>query len=113
MDEIREAHDPVAVAVNPGSPAGALIPALGDVEQVSGRELGQATGMVLDGVRDGTIAHQGQQVLGISVESARLRDSSGTQVWDHRCDVAPLEAVTLALFALSKVKAKQRSGVVW
>lgn len=117
VGEMVEAHKPVGVAVNPGSPAGALVPGLNgagvDTVQVSGRELGQATGMVLDGVRDGTIAHQGQQVLGISVEAARLRDSGGAQVWDHRCDVAPLEAVTLALFALSTVTVKPRSGVVW
>lgn len=118
--EMVEKWSQTGVALDPSSPAGSLIADLSEagIEPVlvTGRELGQATGMLLDGFEEKTIAHSGQQVLDISLESARLRDSGGSKVWDHKVDtdIAPVQAVTLALFVLTAKKPeKPRSGSVW
>lgn len=119
LAELVKNWSPVGVAVEPNSPAGSLIPALQakGIEPVfvTGRERGQAVGMFIDGFAEGTLTHQGETVLAMSVELAKVRDSGESKVWDHRVegvDVAPLQAVTNALFALCSVKPKKRSGVV-
>lgn len=107
------------LAVAPSSPAGSLLQELADAKvetvMVSGRELGQATGMLLDGYEQGTVVHAGQLELDMAVEHARLRQAGESKVWEHRGDVdsAPVWAVTLALFALvAAPPKKKRSGVV-
>ena len=110
---------PVGVAVNPSGPAGSLIPDMQakgiEPVLVTGRDDGQAVGMFLDGFTDGTICHGGELELAMAVEHARLKESGQSKVWNYRgdIDVAPLQSVTLALFALSTVKPKKRSGSVW
>ena len=110
---------PVGVAVNPSGPAGSLIPDMQakgiEPVLVTGRDDGQAVGMFLDGFTDGTICHGGELELAMAVEHARLKESGQSKVWNYRgdIDVAPLQAVTSALFALSTVKPKKRSGSVW
>jgi len=117
--ELSAEHKPVGVAVNPASPAGSLIADMqsAGIEPVlvTGRDEGQSVGMFLDGFAQGSICHQGETVLGMAVEHATLKDSGQSKVWDYLgdIDVAPLQAVTSALFALSTVKPKKRSGVVY
>lgn len=121
VDEaVRIAREQNAVvAVAPASPAGSLIQELADAKvdtmTVSGRELGQATGMLLDGYEQATIAHGSQAELDMAVEHARLRQTGESKVWEHRGDIdsAPVWAVTLALYALvAAPPKKKRSGVV-
>lgn len=114
VEELVGLWSPVGVGVDPTSPAGSLIPALEEVNApvvlVQGRERGQAVGLFLDGFAEGTVCHQGETVLGMSVEHARLRDSGESKVWDHRVegvDVAPLQSVTNALFVLTTVKPRK------
>lgn len=111
---------PVGVAVDPGSPAGSLIPELEAVKVepvlVTGRDRGQAVGMFLDGFEEKTLSHQSQDVLGIALEHAVLRDVGEARVWDHRVegvDISPIQAVSLALFVLVTVKPTKRSGAIW
>lgn len=118
LAELNRAWKPVAVALNPSGPAGSLIPELGERKLepllVSRGDLGRATGMVLDGITEGTVRHSSQPVLSIAVGAAQTRKVGDVKVWDLRgsTDVAPLQAVTLALFALVTAKPKKRSGVV-
>lgn len=129
--ELAERHAPTAVAVNPASPAGSLIselvealrPSRVPVVQVSGRSEAQAVGMFLDrfhgrgGDVEGrpSLSHQGQPALDMSIEHATLRDVGQSKVFDHRVesvDIAPLQAVTLALFGLSTAKTPRSGRVV-
>lgn len=128
VEEMVDKWSPVGVAVNPSSPAGSLIAELQQIPkvrskrcpllQVAPRQEAQAVGMFLDGFAGRTdegagepsLSHQGQQVLGIAVEHAELRNAGQAQTFDHRtegADVAPLQAVTLALFALATLKVKR------
>ena len=128
VEDLIEKWSPVGLAVNPASPAGSLIPELRTIPkvrskrcqlwEVSPRQEAQAVGMFLDGFAGRTdegdgepsLSHQGQQVLGIAVEHAELRNAGQSQTFDHRvegADVAPLQAVTLALFALMTLKSKR------
>lgn len=107
------------VAIAPASPAGSLLQDLTDAKvntlMVTGRELGQATGMLLDGCDQATVAHGSQQELDMAIEHARLRQAGESKVWEHRGEVdsAPVWAVTLALFALASAPPKKkRSGLV-
>lgn len=119
LEKLIDEWSPVGVAVNPAGPAGSLIADLQakkiEPVLVAGRDEGQAVGMFRDGFDDGSICHQGETVLGMAVEHATLKDSGQSKVWNYRgdIDVAPLQAVTAALFALSTVKPKKRTGVVW
>lgn len=118
--ELVAKWSPVGVAVNPSAPAGSLIAELEDVGVspvlVSGRQVAQATGMLVDGIDERTVCHGSQPLLDISVAAVRFRRSGDAQVWDHRnptTDISPLFAVTLALYALSTVKVeKKRRGLV-
>ena len=130
VEDLIEKWSPVGLAVNPASPAGSLIPELRTIPkvrskrcqlwEVSPRQEAQAVGMFLDGFAGRTdegdgepsLSHQGQTVLGIAVENAELKavGTAGGQTFDPRVegvDVAPLQAVTLALFALMTLKSKR------
>lgn len=117
LAELVELWSPVGVGLDPQSPAGSLLPALKErkIEPVlvTGRERGQAVGLFLDAFAGDLLVHQGETVLAMSVETAKLRDSGETKVWDHRIedvDVAPLQAVTNALFVVTTVKPKKRGS---
>lgn len=129
--ELAEKHSPTAVAINPASPAGSLVSELTEalrpsrvpLVQVSGRSEAQAVGMFLDGFhgRGGdvegrpSLSHQAQPALDMSVEHAELRDVGQSKVFNHRIesvDIAPLQAVTLALFGLSTAKTPRSGRVV-
>lgn len=130
VEDLIEKWSPVGLAVNPASPAGSLIPELRTIPkvrskrcqlwEVSPRQEAQAVGMFLDGFAGRTdegdgepsLSHQGQTVLGIAVENAELKavGTAGGQTFDPRVegvDVAPLQSVTLALFALMTLKSKR------
>lgn len=119
VKDLAKQWSPQAIAINPSGPAGSLLADLTaakiDVTAVSGRDLGQATGMVLDGVTEGTIRHSSQKLLNISVGAARTRMKGDAKVWDPRgsTDIAPLQAVSIALWALGNAKPRrQHSGLV-
>lgn len=122
LAEIAAQWSPVGVAVDPGGPAGALIPAISargvEVSPMSVREVAQGAGMFVDGVTEGSIFHTGQALLEVSLREARKRPTGGAFVFEARgeADIAPLKAVSLALFMLERERAKpapkRRSGLV-
>lgn len=112
---------PVGVGVDASSPAASLIP---DLEQAgvpvvaqSQRDVARGCGMFVDAVEAGTLHHGGGDLLSISLGAARKRRVGETWVWagppDDSTSIAPLQAVTVALFTLASAKQKVRSGRVW
>lgn len=117
LSRLKREYRPVAIVMAADDPAGSLLP---DIEQRKGlkvtmlqpREAARAAGMLVDGVKDETLSHGGGRLLSISVEVARTRrlGESFTFVGppDSSTDIAPLKAVTAALYALRS--ARKRSG---
>lgn len=98
-----------AVVIDAQSPAMSLLPDLQErhvrVMVTQSRDLGAATGRVLDMIRAHTLSHlpDGQQPqLDAAVQGATLRQMgpSGAVAWQKRgtdIDISPLQAVTLAV----------------
>lgn len=110
---------PAAVALDPGGPSGSLLPGLEqagvEVLSLSGREVAAAHAAFFDAVVDSTVRHSSQPALNIAVRAARKTPRGDAWVFrsnEPGTDIAPLRAVCIALYALSKGK-KARSGVVY
>jgi hypothetical protein len=98
-----------AVVVDAQSPAMSLLPDLKSrhvrVTVTQTRDLGAATGRMLDMIRDRKILHlpdAEQPQLAMAVHGATLRDlgPNGAVAWQKKgsdVDISPLQAVTLAL----------------
>jgi hypothetical protein len=107
--ELVERHRPVAVALDPGSPAGSLVTDLSTLRRVpplvliGGRAYAQSCGELFDDVRSGRLAHLGQPPLDDAVAGARKRQLGDAWVWSRSAsttsDPAPLIAATLARHA--------------
>lgn len=111
--ELAERWQPVAVVLDPRSPAGSLLPQLDRegvrVTSVSSAQLGAACGALYDDVVQGGIRHTGQAQLDAAVSGARRRRLGGAWAWRPAAydeddatavDISPLVAVTLARWAL-------------
>ena len=125
LAELREKWSPVAVVLDEGSAAGALLP---DIKRagvrtmaLSGRQYGQACGAVFDAVQQGKLAHVGYADLDRAVEAAQMKTMSGSTLWkwnrrSQADDISPLIAVTNAWHGLSlktrRSSEEQRSGRV-
>ena len=103
------AHEPKAFVVDPGSPAGSLIPGLTEagieVSECSVRELTQACGGFHDDAFEGVLRHIDQAPLNRAVENAKKRPVGDAWAWarkDATTDISPLVAVTLARFGFIK-----------
>lgn len=118
VDELVREWNPVTVALNPASPAGALIIELGQrkvpVMSLTGRDVGQACGMFVDEVEAATIHHVDQPVLTIALAATKKKFVGRLWEWAPKdsTDIAPLEAATFALFGLVSQPTK-RTGKVW
>lgn len=96
------------VLLDPGGPAGGLIPSLAEVGvevlPVSTRDYAQACGNFFDLVTSGGLRHLGQQELNDAVTGARMRSLGDAWVWNRKhllVDISPLVAVSLAVFAVT------------
>ncbi|MDA3624262.1 terminase large subunit [Saccharopolyspora sp. WRP15-2] len=104
IGELIERHEPAAVVMDPGGPAGGLLAALQDegIEPVllTTREAGQACGAFFDLVVNGELRHFDQPPVNAAVAGAKKRPLGDAWVWNRkesRNDVAPLVAATLAV----------------
>lgn len=98
---------PVAVVVDPGSPAGSLIAELTeaglDVVEPTSREVGQACGQFHEAVTDSrTVRHRADPLLATALGGAKQR-TIGDEAWAWArkgvtVDISPLVAATLALW---------------
>jgi hypothetical protein len=130
MEELRDKWHPSAIAMDPIGPVGSLLPSFAvagiPVVEFGMREHAQACGLfknmventedqIVDGlmhrVPASKIVHKAQPGLTAALESARKRDAgeAGAWLWNRRdeTDISPLVAVTLAVYAQSKVKAPE------
>lgn len=110
LRELKEKWSPVAVVLDEGSAAGALLP---DIKRarvrtlpLNGRQYGQACGAVFDAVQQRKLAHVGYEDLDRAVEAAQMKTMSGSTLWkwnrrSQADDISPLIAVTNAWHGLS------------
>lgn len=76
-----------------------------DVDEIGGSDLGSSTGQFRDKVRDRTVFHRGQPTLDLAVAGGTTKRLGDMQFWDMHgsmVDIAPLVAVTYALFGLGR-----------
>jgi hypothetical protein len=108
VDRVREIADnwrPCAIAVDPGGPAGSIVPLLAEVglkiTELGARDLGQACGGLHDDVVESTVRHLGQFELDSAVAVARSRPLGDAWRWSRKGDhdISPLYAATVARFA--------------
>ena len=103
--ELDKRHRPVAVAVDPSSPAGSLVTDLSQLRRVppllllAGRAYAQACGALYDDVSTVRLAHLGQPALDDAAAGARRRTLGDAWTWSRHdgasADPAPLIAATL------------------
>ena len=112
LKQLQDEWKPVAIVVDAGSPAGALIPEFRRecvrVLEVSGRQYWQARGLFTDAVVEKTIRHIGPDELTEAVENV-VRKFVGDQLfkWARGTasdDISPVVAVTLALLGMDLKK---------
>lgn len=113
---LQEAHDPVAVVVDPRSDAGTLIRPLKEagvwLTEPSTQDVVVAHGEFMDLVNNGQVAHLGQAPLTAAVKAAQQRPLGGAQAWERRVEVdqSPLVAATLAVWAFRRWEELSRPG---
>ena len=105
---LADRYDPLAVVIDPSSPAGSLIT---DVEAagvpvttVTARDAAQACGQFFDRVmHTKSLRHLGQQSLDSAVAGAEQRRVGDAWCWDRKVltvDLSPVVAATLAAWGL-------------
>jgi hypothetical protein len=108
--ELNAKWRPVGIVVDPGSPAGSLIPLLQaqGVEPVltSARDVGQACGSFYDLATTDGLRHLDDPRLNLALGAARKRPIGDSGAWgwhrrDSTTDITPLVAVTLAMWGFA------------
>lgn len=122
--ELRDKYSPVAIVVDAGSAAGALLPEFKRdgvrTRQLNARDYGQACGSFFDMVMSGQLVHTNQSELNDAVDGAKQSSlSDSLWKWNRKnpvVDISPLVAVTLALHGLSlrpRPESQKRKVVVF
>lgn len=122
MDDLVRRHQVVAIAMDKGGPAGAVHQDVLTLTERRGiklrnvwpREMGAACGGFYQRLKDRGLTHGAAQELDDAVRGARRKYISDTWVWDRKgsvFDVTPLNAATMALFALQEWQDRPRPGV--
>ena len=117
LRELRDRWSPVAIVLDEGSAAGALMPAVKRegvrTMPLSMKNYGQACAGVFDAIQQGQLAHTGQVELDDAVAGAQVKGmGESLWKWDRRSpvsDISPLIAVTHAWHGLT-AKARSTSG---
>lgn len=117
LRELRDRWSPVAIVLDEGSAAGALMP---DVKRegvrtvpLSMKQYGQACASVYDAIEQSKLAHTGQEELDDAVAAAQVKGmGESLWKWDRKSpvsDISPLIAVTHAWHGLT-LKTKTTSS---
>ena len=112
---------PMVALQGSGAPVSSLLDELRDqlgdrVLPMAGADLGRACGAFYDAITTGQLVHIGQEPLDEAVEAAVVRPLGDAWVWDRRrspIDIAPLVAVTAALFAWQTGHAPDVLSSIW
>lgn len=118
LRELRDRWSPVAIVLDEGSAAGALMP---DVKRegvrtvpLSMKQYGQACAAVYDAIEQAKLAHTGQEELDEAVAAAQVKGvGESLWKWDRKtlvADISPLIAVTHAWHGLTLKTRSTRSG---
>lgn len=101
--ELRDRWNPRKILMDPSGPAGALLADLQrvgvEVEFVTGREMAQACGALVNDLTEDRIRHCDQDALNDAVAQATSRRSADAWAWDRKdttADICPLVACTAA-----------------
>lgn len=122
LRELRDRWQPVAVVLDEGSAAGALMPAVKRegvrTIPLNMKNYGQACAAVYDAVEQGTLVHTGQQELDDAVAAAQTKGvGESLWKWDRKSpvsDISPLIAVTHAWHGLTaKSRSTSKPGGGW
>lgn len=117
VKEVISGADPVAIVVDPKSPAEALIQDLEkaefDVHQLSWSEVKSACGAFIDGVKEGTYSIAESEVVRDGIGCAGLReDKDGGVAWARRSgDICQIVALTQAMWAVPVFQPPKPTGL--
>jgi hypothetical protein len=117
--ELRDRWQPRKIMLDPSTAAGALIPDLTnagvELEFVSGREMAQACGALVNDVVEDQIRHCDQDALNTALTEATAKASGEAWKWaakDPAGDICPLQAVTAAAHGF-RLYGAQEEVVPW
>ncbi len=111
LEKVREKTGIAEVALQGrGAPVSDLVEPLKragfTVHEIAGTPFLNTAGRLHDAVRDGRVRHRAQPTLDMAAENGTTRQLNGMPVWDREkapVDIAPLIAVTVALYTLLSV----------
>ncbi|CAB4185329.1 COG4626 Phage terminase-like protein, large subunit [uncultured Caudovirales phage] len=105
VERMAREQYPASIVLDPGTAAGSLIPQLEraglKLTLTSGADKAKACGSFFDAVTDRSVRHIGQLPLTTAATGATTRPLGDAWAWNRKnptVDIAPLEAVTLALW---------------
>lgn len=110
LKELKAKWKPAGFVCDEASPASSLIPELLEagikVRVMTAAEQAQAYGILVDGVRDDTIVHIGQEPMRQAVKGAKWRTLGDRRAWARRgqADITALVAVTEAAWAVAQAR---------
>lgn len=127
--ELKQVLDPIAIGLDPKGgaasllgeleavgirpPADAEFPARGDLALPAVHEVAQATGQLIDAVREQKLRHVGQAELTSAVANAKTRPLADAVAWGRKqsdVDISPLVSATLARWAyVTRVNTRDRA----
>jgi hypothetical protein len=119
IKELRDRWEPKKILLDPAGPAGALVADLNlagvDVEFVTGREMAQACGALINDLTEDRIRHADTDALNDAVAQATSRPAADAWVWNKKdltADICPLVAVTAAAHGF-RLYGAQEEVVPW
>jgi hypothetical protein len=101
--ELRDRWKPRKILLDPAGPAGALVADLMtagvELEFVTGRDMAQACGALVNDLKEDRLRHCDQDALNDAVGQATSRKAADAWAWDRKdttADICPLVAATVA-----------------
>jgi phage terminase large subunit-like protein len=117
--ELRDAHEPKTIGLDPTGPAGALVNEIEDsglkVDFLDSKRSTLACAQLLDSVMERQFSHRDQRALNLAVVGARKRQAGDAWKWSRRdsdIDIAPLVAATIAHYLWSESKVEPSKALV-
>jgi phage terminase large subunit-like protein len=117
--ELRDRWKPRKILLDPAGPAGALVADLMtagvELEFVTGRDMAQACGALVNDLKEDRLRHCDQDALNDAVGQATSRKAADAWVWDRKdttADICPLVAATVAVHGF-RLYGAQEEVIPW